>query len=369
MSRLEKNILLRTAVVVALLLIILFGVKAWLGHRSRAALAHRGAFSVSVSAAPVGTAAWQQQIHALANLVAVAGVHLTPQLPGQITGIYFHSGDYVRKGQRLVQIDDSNQRAQLASDQASAELARINNQRAERLYQAHATSRAALDTARTSYANTRAAVANDRATLAKLALSAPFSGWMGVREVSLGQYLTPGTEIAALNAWDPLRAEFTVPQSQLGLIHTGQRVVLGVNAFPGEAFDGTVIALGSEVDPSTRNITVDAGIPNPRHLLRPGMFGEAELLVGAAKKILVVPAVAITYNTFGDYVYVVRRKQPNGGKLLRVAVATTVTTGETRDGMTEIVSTLVKAGDTVVTAGQIKLHSGMPVTIVRPVAH
>lgn len=368
MSRSEKNILLRTAVVVVLLLVILFGVKAWLGYRARAALAHRGAFSVSVSAAPVGTAAWQQQIHAVANLLAVAGVHLTPQLPGQITGIYFHSGEYVRKGQRLVQIDDSNQRAQLASDQASAELARINYQRAKGLYQAHATSRAALDNARAGYASARASVANDRATLAKLALSAPFPGWMGVREVSLGQYLTPGTEIAALNAWDPLRAEFTVPQSELGLIHAGESVRIGVNTFPGKVFDGRVIALSSEVDPSTRNITVDATIPNPGHLLRPGMFGEATLLVGAAKKVLVAPTVAIAYNTFGDYVYVVQREQPKGGKPLQVAIATTVTTGETRGGMTEIVSGL-KAGDTLVTAGQIKLRSGMPVTIVQPSAH
>ncbi len=368
MSKSEKNILLRTAVVVVLLLVILFGVKAWLGYRARETLAHRGAFSVSVSAAPVGTAAWQQQIHAVANLLAVAGVHLTPQLPGQITGIYFHSGEYVRKGQRLVQIDDSNQRAQLASDQASAELARINYQRAKSLYQAHATSRATLDSARAGYANARASVANDRATLAKLALSAPFPGWMGVREVSLGQYLTPGTEIAALNAWDPLRAEFTVPQSELGLIHTGENVRIGVNTFPGKVFDGRVIALSSEVDPSTRNITVDATIPNPGHLLRPGMFGEVTLLVGAPKKVLVAPTVAIAYNTFGDYVYVVQREQPKSGKPLQVAIATTVTTGETRGSMTEIVSGL-KAGDTVVTAGQIKLRSGMPVTIVQPSAH
>ncbi|HVA56227.1 MAG TPA: efflux RND transporter periplasmic adaptor subunit [Gammaproteobacteria bacterium] len=368
MTRSEKNIMLRATVVVVLLLVVLFGVKAWLGYRAHAALAHRGAFSVSVSAAQVGTAVWQQQIHAVANLVAVSGVHLTPQLPGQITGIYFHSGEYVRKGQRLVQIDDSNQRAQFASDQASAELARINYQRAKGLYQAHATSHAVLDTARASYANAQASVANDRATLAKLALSAPFSGWMGVREVSLGEYLTPGTEIAALNVWDPLRAEFTVPQNELGLIHTGQSVVLGVNTFPGKTFDGRVIALDSEVDPSTRNITVDAIIPNPGHLLRPGMFGEAELLVGAAKKVLVVPVVALTYNTFGDFVYVVRREQPKGGKPMLVAVATTVTTGETRDGMTEILSGL-KAGETIVATGQIKLRSGMPVNVQPTAAH
>jgi membrane fusion protein, multidrug efflux system len=360
--RSEKKLLLRTTVAVVVLLACLFGVKAGLEHRARAALAHHGALSVSVSTARVTTATWQQQIHAVANLVAVAGVELTPQLSGQVTGIYFQSGEYVRKGQRLIQIDDSNQLAQLKSDDASAKLAQINYRRAEGLFKANATSEGSLDSAEAAYASANAAVANDRATLAKLALSAPFSGWMGVREVSLGQYLSPGTPVASLNVWNPLRAEFTVPQDEFALVHKAQEVQITVDTYPGRQFPARVVALGSQVDPSTRNVTVDATVPNPGNLLRPGMFGEALLLAGKPRSVLVVPSVAITYNTFGDYVYVIERKAGRSTARLAIAVATPVRAGATRGNVTEILSGLT-AGETVVTAGQVKLHSGMPVTI------
>jgi membrane fusion protein (multidrug efflux system) len=362
MIRSEKKLPLRTAVAVVVLLACLFGVKAWLDHRTHAALAQHGAAAVSVSTAPVTTVTWQQEIHAVANLVAVSGIELTPQLSGQVTGIYFQSGEYVRKGQRLIQIDDSNQLAQLESDEASAKLAQINHQRAEGLLKANATSQGSLDSARAAYASANAAVANDEATLAKLALRAPFSGWMGVREVSLGQYLTPGTPVAALNVWDPLRAEFTVPQDEFALVHKAQEVQITVNAYPDKQFPAQVLALGSQVDPGTRNVTVDATVPNPGDLLRPGMFGEALLLAGNPRSVLVVPSVAITYNTFGDYVYVIERKAEKGEAPLAIAVATPVRTGATRGSVTEILSGL-KAGNMVVTAGQVKLHSGMPVTI------
>ncbi len=358
----EKKLLLRTAVAVIVVLACLFGVKAWLNHRARAALAHHGAFSVSVSTARVTTATWEQQIHSVANLVAVAGVELTPQLSGQVTGIYFHSGEQVRKGERLIQIDNSTQLAQLKSDEASAKLARINYRRTQGLFKADATSQGSLDSAAAAYASANAAVANDRATLAKLALSAPFSGWLGGREVSLGQYLTPGTPVAALNVWDPLRAEFTVPQGEFSLLQTGQEVQITVNAYPGKSFPARVIAVGSQVDPSTRNVTVDATVANPGNLLRPGMFGEALLLAGTPRSVLVVPSVAITYSTFGDYVYVVERKTGKSAVPLAIAVATPVRAGATRGSVPEILSGL-KAGERVVTAGQVKLRSGMPVTV------
>jgi membrane fusion protein, multidrug efflux system len=360
--RSEKEILLRTTVVVVVLLACLFGVKAWLVHRAGAVSAHHGAPSVSVSTARVTTATWQQEIHAVASLVAVAGIELTPQLSGQVTGIYFQSGEHVHKGQRLIQIDDSNQVAQLKSDEASARLAGINYRRAEGLFKANATSRGSLDSAEAAYVSANAAVANDAATLAKLSLSAPFAGWLGVREVSLGQYLTPGTPVATLDVWDPLRAEFTVPQDEFALVHKDQEVQITVNAYPGKRFPARVVALGSQVDPGTRNVTVDATVPNPGNLLRPGMFGEALLLAGKPRSVLVVPSVAMTYNTFGDYVYVIERKPGKGDAPLAIAVARPVRAGETRGSLTEILSGL-KAGETVVTAGQVKLHSGMPVTI------
>lgn len=363
MANPERRTVLRTVVLVAVALAVIFGIKHWQEHAAQAAQAHRGPYEVSVSAAPVVTVSWQSEIHMVASLVATSGVNLTPQLSGQVTGIYFHSGQHVTKGQRLVQLDDSNQLATLAEDRANETLAAINYRRAQHLYAARATSLAALDTARADEQSAKAAVANVLATLAKLAVSAPFSGWMGVRQVSLGEYLSPGTEIAALNVWNPLRAEFTVPQSQSGLIHTGQTVHLAVDAFAGRRFIGRITAIDSQVNPSTRNVTVEAIVHNAKLQLRPGMFGEVRILVGAAQKRLAVPTVAVTYSTFGDYVYVVtKRKQ--GSHELQVAVATPIKAGHTRGRLTEIRAGL-HPGELVVTAGQIKLRNGMPVVIHR----
>ena len=350
-----------TAIIVVLALALLFGAKAWKVRRAQAMQAHRGPFAVSVEAAAVETRSWQREIHAVANLVAVRGAHLVPQLTGQVTGIYFHSGQYVRQGERLVQLDNSNQLAQLEADRAAETLAKLNYERAQHLYAVHATSQEALETAQATYAKAQAAVADLQATLDKLSVRAPFSGWIGVRAVSVGQYLSPNTEIAALNVWDPLRAEFTIPQGEIGLIRVGQTVALTVNAFPGRKFSGKVTALGSEVDANSRNITVQASLPNPDNLLRPGMFGDAELLVGEARSTLAVPSTAVSYNTFGDFVYVVETRD-SGGHSAPVAVATPVKVGETRDDVTEIESGL-KAGERVVTAGQVKLHDGAPVTV------
>ncbi|MGH8801650.1 MAG: efflux RND transporter periplasmic adaptor subunit, partial [Casimicrobiaceae bacterium] len=327
--------------------------------RAHAAQAHHGAFEVSVSAAPVRMVSWQRRIDAVASLVALQGVHLTPQLPGQVTAIYFHSGQHVKQRERLVQLDNSTQLAQLARDTAAVELAEANYKRTQHLFPTHAASEADLQSSHAAYETAKAAVAGDRTTLAKLAVSAPFSGWLGVREVSLGQYLSSATEIVALNVWDPLRVQFAVPQSQLGLIQIGQAVQIEVDAFPKEEFVGRVTALGSEVDASSRNVTVEAHLPNPKLLLRPGMFAQAALLVGAPQKAVALPTGAITYNTYGDFVYRVETR--NG---VQVAVATPVRTGETRDELTEILSG-VKEGDQVVTAGQLKLHDGAQVKVAQ----
>ncbi len=350
-----------TAIVVVLALGLLFAAKAWMAHRAKTAQAHHGAYVVSVEAAAVQTVSWQNQIHAVANLLAVEGVHLVPQLTGQAIGIYFHSGEYVRKGQRLLQLDNSNQLAQLSADHAAETLAKLNYQRAVQLYAVHATSQANLESTQAAYESAKAATNDVQATLGKLVVRAPFSGWMGVREVSIGQYLSPGTEIAALNVWDPLRAQFTVPQSDLSLVRPGQIVDIEVNAFPGRLFEGKVTALGSEIDPSSRNFTVQASLRNPKNLLRPGMFGTVRLLVGTAHTSLAVPATAISYNTFGDFVYVIESRAVAGHNM-PVAVATPVQVGETRDDLTEIVNGL-KAGEEVVTAGQVKLHDGAAIAI------
>ena len=289
--------------------------------------------------------------------MGLQGVHPTPPLPGQVTALYFHSGQRVDKGERLLQLDDSTQLAQLSSDQAAVELAQTKYARAQRLFATHAASEADVQAAHAGLQTAQAAVAGDRATLAKLALRAPFAGWLGVREVSLGQYLTPGSGIATLTVWDPLRVQFTVPQSEIGMIEVGQAVSLTVDAFAGKTFEAKVSALGSEVDASSRNVTVEAKLPNPQHLLRPGMFAQAKILVGAPQQAIAVPTGAITYNTYGDFVYRIETREGH-----EVAVATPVRSGESRDGFTQVLSGL-KRGEKVVTAGQLKLHDGAAVKI------
>ncbi len=367
MIKTKKRILVRTGIVVLVALVLLLGIKFWLGYEQYQAMARRGPMPVSVTVASVSSMSWRTEFHAVADLLAVSGVELTPQLSGEITSLDFHSGEYVHRGQLLLEIDNSNQLAQLASDHAAQQLAEVNYRRDQRLYQAKAVSRSVLDTAIADRNSARAAVANDEATLRKLAFRAPFSGWIGVRDVSLGQYLTPSTTIAALNVWNPLRVQFTVPQNQMPLLHPGQTVRLTVDSYPDQVFKARVIALSSRVNPATRNITVDADLANAHDLLRPGMFGEVTIRLGKPQMRLVVPREAITYSTFGDYVYVIHHRKFPDGQRLPVAIATSVRTGATRGVRTSVLSGL-KLGEQVVVAGQVKLRSGMPV-VFHPASH
>lgn len=344
------------------LLLIVYAIKMFFGYEMAQALAHRPAFSVTVRATPATTVLWRSHLHAVANIEAEQGVELTPQVSGWVTRVYFRSGRYVRAGQPLVQLDPSNEEAVLAHDRAIETVDHLTLVRTRKLYRIKATSLASLQSATANYRAARAQVANDLATLAKLRVSAPFSGWLGIREVSQGQYLGPATVITTLQSWNPLRVIFTFPQQDLPYLKTGEPVFVKVNAFPKEVFEGRVTALSSRVDPATRNITVEAVLPNPRDALRPGMYANVSLPVGRPRRWVVVPTSAITYSTFGDYVYLVIRKKI-GDKVLRLAVAHPVRTGPTRDGLTAVRSGL-KPGQLVVTEGQVKLHSGLPVTVL-----
>lgn len=347
-------------------LVIIFGIKMFMGYEEAQALAHRAAFSVTVHAAPVTIVHWRRHLHAIANLEANQGVELTPQVSGWVTRIYFHSGDHVRTGQPIVQLDPSNEEAVLAHDRAIEVVDHLDLVRARKLYRIRATSLASLQAAQSAYEAARAQVADDLATLDKLRVSAPFTGWLGVRQVSLGQYLGPTTVIATLQSWNPLRVIFTLPQQDLPYLKTGETVDVRVNAYPQRIFSGRIVALSSRVDPSTRNITVEGSLNNSEHILRPGMYATIVLPVGKSQRWLAVPTSAITYSTFGDYVYLVIKKQV-GKTTLQLAIAHPVIVGPQRNGLTAIRQGL-QPGELVVTAGQVKLHSGFPVTIV-PSAH
>lgn len=350
-------------VIIGLLIVFggIFGFKAFVDHKIAEAMAHTPAPVVTVNAARAEITHWHPQVRAVASLTAVQGVDVTPQIAGNVTAIHFHSGQYVQAGALLVQIDDSNQLAELASDQAQLRLAASNLHRTRKLIATRAASQSLLDSDLASYQVDRAAIKNIQATLNKLAIRAPFSGYLGIRQVNVGQYLTPGTKIVDLQSWSPLYANFTLPQSDLRNIQVGTPVQLETDALPGQTFSGKVTALGSSINSSTRQIDVQATIDNPKNQLRPGLFGQLTVVRKQEENVLVIPVSAISYNTFGDYVYLIK-KEKKAGKTQEVAVQQVVKPGKQRDGMVEILSGL-KPGDQVVTAGQVKLVNGSLVTI------
>lgn len=358
----DKHLVKRFAILALFLVVLFGGIFGWravVSAKTAQAMAQASSMRPSVSVAPVRRIRWPAQIQATASLTAVQGAMLTPQLAGMVTAIRFHSGATVKKGELLVQLNDSNQRAQLANDESQLELAKIKLAQQRTLYRRHNTSELALQEADTAYTQARAAVSSDRATIAKLQVRAPFDGHLGLRQVSLGQYLATSTPVVDLQQWNPIHADFQVPQQQLARLSTGQKVALTVAGLEGKQFSGRLTAIGAKVQPGTRNIEVQATFANPDAVLRPGMYGEVTVRTGSGESVLVVPDSAITYNTYGEYVYVVAQG-PHGP----VAHEHNVHTGESRNGLT-VVSRGVQAGERVVTAGQVKLHPGAPVTVAK----
>lgn len=346
-------------VIVALIVLFggLFGGKFYANHRAAAAALHRSFPPIAVSTAVAHAQPWSPEVNIVGSLEAAAGTEITAQIAGNVTQIAFRSGARVRKGQLLVRLDDSSQLAQLHADQARLTLAQATLARTRKLYAAHAASQSDLQTAVANAAAAQAVVEGDRATLGKLHISAPFAGVAGIRAVSLGQYVSPGTAIVDVQSYAPLLLDFSLPQSAVSEIASGQKVDFTVNAYPGKSFAGRVTAIGSQVDPVTRNIALQATLANPHDLLRPGMYGSVRLAVGHELHGVVVPNTAVSYNTFGDYVYAVESK--NGQSVVQQRV---VQVGDQRGGLALIAAGL-KAGEVVVTAGQEKLRAGATIAV------
>ena len=348
-------------VVVAVLIVVfgaLFGGKYYANYRTAEANLHRSTAPVAVSTAIARDQPWSPEVNVVGSLRAVQGTEVTAQIAGNVTAIAFQSGQHVHRGQLLVRLDDSSQQAQLHADQARLTLATATLVRARKLYAAHAASQSDLQTAEAGAASAKATVEGDQATLRKLDIAAPFDGKAGIRAVSLGQYVSPGTAIVDLQSYDPLLLDFSLPQSTVSALEVGQEVAFTVNAYDGKSFVGKVTALGSRVDPETRNIALQATLPNPHERLRPGMYGSVQLVVGQASHGIVVPDTAITYNTFGDNVFLVTE----GANHDLTAHQQVVQITDQRNGLA-LVAVGIKAGDTVVTAGQQKLRDGVAVAV------
>ena len=317
--------------------------------------------TVSVTRAAQGE--WQTRIEAIGSLRAVKGADLSLELSGVVELISFNSGDDVAEGAQLLKLRTADDVARLESLQAVAALNEITNERDQKQFKMQAVSQATLDTDAANLKNARAQVVQQQAVIDKKILRAPFAGHLGIRAVDLGQYLGPGTVIVTLQALDPIYVDFFVPQQAIDQLRLEQTVNVHVDAFKGETFTGKIAAINPKVDTGSRNVQVRATLQNADHKLLPGMYATVEIATGSPQNYVTLPQTAITYNPYGDTVYVVDNKG-NGpdGKPQLTARQTFITIGPTRGDQVAVLKG-VEDGDTVVTAGQIKLHNGSVVLI------
>ncbi len=350
-------------VAVAIVLGLVFGFQAFKTHMIKQVMAGFANPPQTVSTITAGYQQWQPHLSAVGTLRAVDGANLSLQLSGIVSEIGFKSGDDVQKGQVLLRLRNDDDVAKLHALQAAAELAQINYDRDRKQLLIHAIAQATLDSDAASLKSDLAQVAQQQAIVDQKVLRAPFAGHLGIRAVDLGQYLTAGTAVVTLQALDPLYVDFYLPQQALANLKVGQAVALQVDTWPGETFSGQVSAINPQVDTSSRNVQIRATLPNPDHRLLPGMFATLQIDTGAPQRFVTLPQTAIAYNPYGNTVYLVLDKGKNArGQPDLIAQQNFVTTGDTRGDQVAVLKG-VKAGDVVVSAGQIKLHNGAPVAI------
>jgi membrane fusion protein (multidrug efflux system) len=306
---------------------------------------------------------WQPKIEAVGSLAAVRGADLSTEVSGIVSRIHFTEGDDVKAGKVLLELNASDDIAKLHSLQAAAQLAATTYKRDKEQFGVKAISQQTLDAAEAKLKQARANVDEQQALVDKKIVRAPFSGRLGVRNVDLGQYVNAGTPMVTLQSLDPIFVDFYVPQQSLGMIKVGQKVEVKTDAWPGQEFSGTITVVDPKVDPNTRNVKVRAKLENPDKKLLPGMYATVDVVAGQVQNLITLPQTAVTYNPYGDIVYLVENKGTDeNGKPKLVAKQVFVTTGDKRGDQVAILKG-VKAGDTVVTAGQIKLRNGSAVAV------
>lgn len=321
-----------------------------LGKKEAAPQARSG---VPVETATVTPKRLQVNIDAVGTLVANEMVMLRPEIAGRITEVLFTEGQPVKKGDPLFKIDDRMARAELKQAESNLQLARLNYDRFRKLSSTGAATKLRYDEARAELGVNQANADLARTRVEYMTISAPFDGVVGLRSVSPGEYVNVGQELANFVSYDPMKVNFTIPETQASQLAEGQTIAMTVEALPGRTFEGVVYALDPQLDVNGRAVNLRATIPNPENVLKPGFFARIALNVANKENALTVPESAIVPQGNTKQVFVVGEDQ--------TANLVTVELGERLAGEVEVVSGL-QAGDVVVTSGQIKLQPGAKVT-------
>jgi membrane fusion protein (multidrug efflux system) len=311
---------------------------------------------------------WPSTLNAIGTLAPVQGVTVSADLPGTIDRVAFESGNPVRAGDILVQLDTRQERAQLAAVEAQRDLARLNFDRMQGLLKEKVISQAENDRATADIRQTEARVGEIRAAIDRKTIRAPFSGVAGIRQVNVGQYLSNGNPIVSLQALNPIYVNFGVPQQVGSQMREGHVVRITADEVAGVEFEGRITAIDNVVDQTTRNIQVQATLANPGSRLHPGMFVQVEVALGPARSVVSLPASAISYAPYGDSVFVVADLKDPHGQTYRGVRQQFVKVEGSRGDQVGIVSG-VKPGDEVVTSGAFKLRNAAAVFVnnkIRP---
>ncbi|MDQ5978835.1 MAG: rane fusion protein multidrug efflux system [Verrucomicrobiota bacterium] len=316
----------------------------------------------AVTTAEARTVQWHATINSIGTLAPVEGVTVAADADGTITRLVVDSGAAVKAGDLLVELDTSVEAAQLDAAKARAELSRINFDRAKELWGRNATSKSEFDLADATLKQSLAEVAAIEAQIAKKQVRAPFDGRVGIRLVNVGQFVARGRALFPLQKLNPIYINFSIPQRQMPDLATGQEVGIRVDAFADRSFKGAITAINSEVDASTRNISVQATLANPDEVLRAGMFARVEVQKSAAEAQVVVPATAIAYASYGNSVFIVETMKGEDGKEYLGVRQQFVKLGATRGDLVAITEG-VKSGEQIVTSGVFKLRNGAPVQV------
>lgn len=363
--------------------------------------------AVAVTSAQVKSVDWEPTLEAIGNFVAQNGVEVSSEATGTVTDINFESGQYIDKGQPLITLDDSVDQAMLKFNQSELILKELNYKRQEDLFKRGATSNSSVDEAKANLQQAQARVEEMQAKINHKHITAPFSGQLGIRKVSIGEYISPGnTSIVSLQSLDPLYLEFYLPEQQYKKVRLNQTITFSVEEYPDIRFEGTISAINSRVDLATHNVLVQATLPNcPTEALNapeksplvktikdprgglpivqcqpeanklhkvhsfsfiPGMFSSIKIGQKVQPNTLIVPSTAISYSLYGNSVYLIEKdksgKKDDSGKDLLTVQRVFVVTGE-QEGNYTVITKGVKAGDLIVSSGDLKLQNGTRVVV------
>lgn len=316
----------------------------------------------AVAAMTVEETEWPRTLTAVASLMASQGVTLSAEASGRVSKINFESGQAIQQGSVLLELDSSVEEAEVRGAVALAEQTRKSLSRAESLRSQNANSISDLESAQAKAREAQAAAESMQASLNRRRVIAPFDGKLGIRMVNLGQYISPGNAVVPLYKMDPLFVNFSLPQQDVQNLAIDQIVKLKVETLENKEFEGKITAIDPQIDPKTRNVSVQATVANPQEVLRPGMFVSVEVILPQKDKIIPVPASSVASAPYGDTIYVVEKIKNDQGEEFLGARQQVVRLGARRGDQVAVLQGL-KSGEQIVTQGAFKLRPNAPVNI------